>query len=58
MLPEALENISVHSQYKADDEKMHELERDVAKYWKEKYSLQSVGLKIRVGLRKTCRFAL
>ena len=59
VLPEALENISVHSQYKADDEKMHELERDVAKYWKEKkYSLQSVGLKIRVGLRKTCRFAL
>ena len=36
MLPETLENISVHSQYKADDEKMHELERDVAKYWKEK----------------------
>ena len=36
VLPEALENISVHSQYKADDEKMHELERDVAKYWKEK----------------------
>ena len=35
VLPEALENISVHSQYKADDEKMHELERDVAKYWKE-----------------------
>ena len=25
---------------------------------KKKYSLQSVGLKIRVGLRKTCRFAL
>ena len=24
---------------------------------KKKYSLQSVGLKIRVGLRKTCRFA-
>ena len=36
VLPETLENISVHSQYKADDEKMHELERDVAKYWKEK----------------------
>ena len=34
--PEALENTSIHSQYKAEDEKVHELERDVAKYWKEK----------------------
>lgn len=36
ILPEALENTSIHSQYKAEDEKVHELERDVAKYWKEK----------------------
>lgn len=35
ILPESLENTAVHSQYKADDEKVHELERDVAKYWKE-----------------------
>lgn len=34
--PETLENTSIHSQYKAEDEKVHELERDVAKYWKEK----------------------
>ncbi|MBR6325474.1 MAG: Rpn family recombination-promoting nuclease/putative transposase [Lachnospiraceae bacterium] len=26
----------VHSQYKADDSKLHELERDTAKYWREK----------------------
>lgn len=31
--PEDLENTSVHSQYKADDDRLHELERDVAKYW-------------------------
>ena len=36
ILPETLENTSIHSQYKAEDEKVHELERDVAKYWKEK----------------------
>jgi hypothetical protein len=33
--PESLENMMVHSQYKADGGKLHELERDVAKYWKE-----------------------
>ena len=31
--PDSLRNSSVHSQYKADDQKLHELERDVAKYW-------------------------
>ena len=35
ILPESLENTAVHSQYKADDEKVHELERDVVKYWKD-----------------------
>ena len=35
ILPESLENTAVHSQYKADDEKVHELERDVTKYWKD-----------------------
>lgn len=29
-----LENMSVHSQYKAEDGKIHEEERDVTKYWK------------------------
>ena len=36
ILPESLENTQVHSQYKAEDGKVHELERDVAKYWKDK----------------------
>ena len=36
ILPESLENAKVHSQYKAEDGKVHELERDVIKYWKEK----------------------
>lgn len=31
--PEELKNTSVHSQYKADDGKLHEEERDVVKYW-------------------------
>lgn len=35
ILAESLENTAVHSQYKADDEKVHELERDIAKYWKD-----------------------
>ena len=33
--PDSLRNSSVHSQYKADDRKLHELERDVAKHWME-----------------------
>lgn len=32
--PEELEDIQVHSQYKADDDKIHELERDVMKKWR------------------------
>lgn len=31
--PDELQNSSVHSQYKADDDKLHEQERDVAKHW-------------------------
>jgi hypothetical protein len=34
--PEELTNTAVHSQYKAEDGKLHEQERDVTKYWKEK----------------------
>lgn len=34
--PEDLENTSVHAQYKAEDGRLHEEERDVAKYWKKK----------------------
>ena len=36
ILQEYLKNAQVHSQYKAEDGKVHELERDVIKYWKEK----------------------
>lgn len=36
--PTELENTSVHSQYKADKGKLHEEERDIAKYWKRKKS--------------------
>lgn len=34
-----LKTTSVHSQYKAEDGKVHEEERDIAKYWKQKNSL-------------------
>lgn len=34
--PKSLEQSKVRSQYKADDSLLHEMERDVAKYWKEK----------------------
>lgn len=36
VLPESLENTQVRSQYKAEDGTVHELERDVTKYWKDK----------------------
>lgn len=32
--PEELIETAVHSQYKSDDGKLHEQERDIAKYWK------------------------
>ena len=33
---EDLEKVLVHSQYKAEAGKLHEEERDIAKYWKQK----------------------
>ncbi|MBS1317901.1 MAG: transposase [Lachnospiraceae bacterium] len=33
--PEALENTTVHAQYEAEDDQIHELERDITKYGKE-----------------------
>lgn len=36
VLPESLEDAKMKSQYKADDSKLHEQERDVMKYWKDK----------------------
>ena len=59
VLPEALKNISVHSQYKADDEKMHELERDVAKYWKEKeVQLAVCGIENQSRIEKNMPFRI
>ena len=59
VLPEALENISVHSQYKADDEKMHELERDVAKYWKEReVQLAVCGIENQSRIEKNMPFRI
>ena len=56
--PEDLENTTVHAQYKAEDDKVHELERDIAKYWKEeKVELASAGLRTRARWRRICRFA-
>lgn len=34
ILPDELVETAVHSQYKADDGKLHEQERDISKYWK------------------------
>ena len=43
--PQDLINTSVHSQYKAEDGKLHEEERDVAKYWeKEKVAIALYGI--------------
>ena len=43
--PESLEDSKLKSQYKADDGKLHEQERDVMKYWKEgKIRLAVYGL--------------
>lgn len=34
--PNSLEDSKLRSQYKADNSKLHEMERDIAKHWKEK----------------------
>lgn len=39
--PLALSAVKTKSQYKADDSKLHEMERDVAKHWKEEDSSDS-----------------
>ncbi len=33
--PDSLEDTKINTQYKADDKRLHEMERDVAKLWKE-----------------------
>ena len=55
--PEALENTTVHAQYKAEDDKVHELERDIAKYWKdEKVELAICGIENQSSVEKYMPF--
>lgn len=54
--PDVLETTKVKSQYKADGGELHEMERDVAKYWKEKeVTIALYGVKIKVRRRRLCR---
>ena len=58
ILPESLKNAQVHSQCKAEDGKVHELERDVIKYWKEKeVELAICGIENQSNVKNICRFA-
>ena len=55
--PEALENTTVHAQYKAEDDKVHELERDIAKCWKdEKVELAICGIENQSTVEKNMPF--
>ena len=57
--PEALENTTVHAQYKAEDDKVHELERDIAKYWKEeKVELAICGIENQSTVEKNMPFRI
>ena len=57
--PEDLENTTVHAQYKAEDEKVHELERDIAKYWKEeKVELAICGIENQSKVEKNMPFRI
>ena len=57
--PEALENTTVHAQYKAEDGKVHELERDIAKYWKEeKVELAICGIENQSKVEKHMPFRI
>ena len=57
--PEDLENTSVHAQYKAEDNKLHEEERDVAKYWKkENVAIAMYGIENQVKIDKNMPFRM
>ena len=59
ILPESLENTQVHSQYKAGDGKVHELERDVAKYLKDKkVELAICGIENQSSVEKNMPFRI
>ena len=57
--PSALESISVHSQYKGEDAKLHEQERDVAKKRK-RYNVQLaiIGIENQTAVEKKMPFRL
>lgn len=56
---EDLENSSVHAQYKADDDKLHEEERDVAKYWKKEHvAIAIYGIENQVKIDKNMPFRM
>lgn len=55
--PQDLVNTSVHSQYKAEDGKLHEEERDIAKYWeKEKAAIALYGIENQTNRINICLF--
>ena len=57
--PENLENTLVHAQYKAEDGKLHEEERDVLKYWKEKETAIALyGIENQIKVDKNMPFRM
>ena len=59
VLPESLENTQVRSQYKAEDGAVHELERDVTKYWKDKkVELAICGIENQSSVEKNMPFRI
>ncbi len=57
--PEALENTTVHAQYKAEDGKVHELEVILQKYWKEeKVELAICGIENQSKVEKNMPFRI
>jgi len=57
--PDELENTSVHSQYKAEDGKLHEQERDVTKYWKKgETTIAIYGIENQIKVDKNMPFRM
>lgn len=57
--PEDLVNTTVHAQYKAEDDKLHEEERDIAKYWKkEKIAIAIYGIENQIKVDKNMPFRM
>ena len=57
--PDELENTSVHSQYKAEDGKLHEQERDVTKYWKQRgVEIAIYGIENQIKVDKNMPFRM